>query len=115
MKSGGVSVQESAHIHFKGEAGEIFHSSEKCGCTHCDGLAVHYLKVFSLDIWAFRYIVEQLPGSSQDKIDELMRAYPLIKSGKSAEASNQRVMRVCTLDWLTNCAWENCNINFANV
>ena len=38
--------------------------------------------LFRSDIWAFRYIVEQLPGSSQDKIDELMRAYPLIKSGK---------------------------------
>ncbi len=66
----------------KGKPVKYFTALKKCGCTHCDGLAVHYLKVFSLDIWAFRYIVEQLPGSSQDKIDELMRAYPLIKSGK---------------------------------
>lgn len=61
---------------------KYFTALKNCGCTHCDGLIVHYLKIFSLDIWGLRYVVGQLPGSAQDKADEAMRAYELIKSGK---------------------------------
>lgn len=61
---------------------KYFTALKNCGCTHCDGLIVHYLKIFSLDIWTLRYVVGQLPGSPQDKADEAMRAYELIKSGK---------------------------------
>ena len=61
---------------------KYFTALKNCGCTRCDGLIVHYLKIFSLDIWTLRYVVGQLPGSAQDKADEAMRAYELIKSGK---------------------------------
>lgn len=61
---------------------KYFTGLKRCGCTRCDGLIVHYLKVFSLEPWTLRYVVEQLPGNSLDRSDELMRAYPMIKSGK---------------------------------
>ncbi len=59
---------------------------KRCGCTRCDGLIVGYLKKFAGSEyywnWRLRYYVQNLPGSTQDKVDEAMRAYELIKSGE---------------------------------
>ncbi|MDE7298161.1 MAG: hypothetical protein K2N94_04950 [Lachnospiraceae bacterium] len=55
----------------------------RCGCTRCEGLLVHYAQVRpKVSMWELEYYVRQMPGTLEAKMAEAARIPELVKSGK---------------------------------
>jgi len=55
----------------------------RCGCTRCEGLLVHYAQVRpEVSMWDLEYYARSMPGSLEAKIAEASRIPELVNSGK---------------------------------
>lgn len=55
---------------------------KRCGCQRCDGLLLRYLQKKHVVLWHIQYFLNEMPGSSEAKVQEAMRALELIEDGK---------------------------------
>ena len=55
----------------------------RCGCTRCEGLLVHYAQVRpKVSMWELEYYIRAMPGNLEAKIAEASRIPELVNSGK---------------------------------
>lgn len=55
---------------------------KRCGCQRCDGLLLRYLHKKHVVLWHIQYFLNEMPGSSEAKVQEAMHALKLIEEGR---------------------------------
>lgn len=67
----------------RAERGLYLHALNRCGCTRCEGLLVHFAQAKpKVSMWELEYYIREMPGSLEAKLAEASRIPELVNSGK---------------------------------